>query len=49
MGDDGVRSGRILEIDNDMFDMKGKYLVKECVHSVQNSIHKMSITVEKVI
>lgn len=49
LGDDNVRSGRILEIDNDMFDMKGKYLVRECTHSLQNSIHKMSVTVEKVI
>lgn len=49
LGDDSVRSGRIIEVDNYMFDMKGRYLVKECTHSVQNRIHKMNITIEKVI
>lgn len=49
LGDDNVRSGRILEIDNDMFYLKGNYLVKDCTHSYHKGIHTMNITVEKVI
>lgn len=49
LGDDNVRAGRILEIDNDMFDLKGQYLVKDCTHSYQNRIHTMDLTLEKVI
>lgn len=49
LGDDDVRSGRILEIDNDMFNLKGQYLVKDCTHQYHNRIHTMDITVEKVI
>lgn len=49
LGDDNVRSGRILEVDNDIFDLKGQYLVKECTHNYQNRIHIMNVTVEQVI
>ncbi|QEK12575.1 hypothetical protein FQB35_09690 [Crassaminicella thermophila] len=49
LGDDKVRSGRILEINNDSFGLNGQYLVKDCTHTYNNSIHKMNITVEKVI
>ncbi|AOY76688.1 XkdQ/YqbQ family protein [Clostridium formicaceticum] len=49
LGDDKVRSGRILEINNETFGLSGRYLVKECTHTYNNRIHKMSITVEKVI
>lgn len=49
LGDDNVRSGRILEIDNDMFNLKGQYLVKDCTHNYHNRIHTMNITVEKVV
>ena len=49
LGDDNVRSGRILEIDNDMYKLKGQYLVKDCTHNYHNRIHTMGITIEKVI
>ncbi|WP_432408563.1 XkdQ/YqbQ family protein [Wukongibacter sp. M2B1] len=48
LGNDDVRAGRILEVANTIFDLKGQYLVKSCTHTYSNSIHKMSITVEKV-
>lgn len=48
LGDDDVRSGRILEIDNDMFDLHGQYLVKDCTHYYHNRIRTMDITIEKV-
>lgn len=49
LGDDKVRAGRILEIDNDMFKLKGQYLVKDCTHKYHNRIHTMDLTLEKVI
>lgn len=49
LGDDDVRSGRILEIENEMFGLSGQYLVKDCTHNYHNRIHTMDITVEKVI
>lgn len=49
LGDDNVRAGRILEIDNDMFNLKGQYLVKDCTHMYQNRIHTMDLTLEEVI
>lgn len=49
LGDDKVRAGRILELDNNIFGLKGKYLVKDCIHNYHNSFHTMNVTVEKVI
>lgn len=49
LGDDKVRAGRILEITNDNFELSGKFLVKQCTHTYQNSIHKMNLTVDKVV
>jgi len=49
LGDDNVRAGRILEIDNDMFNLKGQYLVKDCTHMYQNRIHTIDLTLEEVI
>lgn len=46
LGDDKVRSGRILEIKNEIYNLDGRYLVKDCTHNYQNGIHTMSITVE---
>lgn len=49
LGDDNVRAGRILEIDNDMFSLKGQYLVKDCTHMYHKRIHTMDLTLEEVI
>ena len=49
LGDDKVRAGRILEVNNDMFELKGRYLVKDCTHTYHNRIHTMDLTLEKVI
>lgn len=49
LGDDNVRAGRILEIDNDMFNLKGRYLVKDCTHMYHKRVHTMDLTLEKVI
>jgi len=44
LGDDTVRAGRIINIDNDMFKMNGQYLVKDCTHSYHNRVHTMDLT-----
>lgn len=49
LGDDNVRAGRVIEVDNDMFNLKGQYLVKDCTHSYQNRVHTMDLTIEKVM
>jgi len=49
LGDDAVRSARILTINNGIFGLSGNYLVKECTHTYNNSIHKMSLGVEEVV
>ena len=45
LGNDIVRAGRILEINNDIFGLSGYYLIKECTHTYNNGIHKMSLNV----
>lgn len=49
LGDDDVRSGRVLEIDNERYSLKGKYLVKECTHKCHASKHTMDLKIEKVV
>lgn len=49
LGSDGLRSGRIIEINNKEYDLKGGYLIKDCKHSYINKIHKCSATIERVI
>ncbi|WP_353096243.1 hypothetical protein [Tissierella praeacuta] len=49
LGDDNVRAGRILEVNNDTFELQGQYLVKDCTHTYQNRVHKMNLTIEKVV
>lgn len=49
LGSDKVRAGRILNITNNEYELSGQYLVTNCSHSYNNSIHKMSIDVRKVI
>lgn len=48
LGDDRVRAGRLLKINNDAANLKGLYLVKDCSHEFQNTILKMSLTLQKV-
>lgn len=42
-GNDYVRSGRILEINEILTGMKGYYLIKDCTHTIKNGIHTMQI------
>ena len=43
LGDDRVRSGRIIEINEPVTGMKGQYLIEDSVHNVAGGIHKMTL------
>ena len=46
LGDDKVKSGRVIDIDIPLFNLKGEYLIKESSHSVQNGIHRANLRLE---
>ena len=46
LGDDKVKSGRVIDIDIPLFNLKGEYLIKESSHSVQNEIHRINLKLE---
>lgn len=47
LGSDVIKSGRVVEINVDTFNIKGNYLILSTNHSYSNSIHKCSIKVRK--
>lgn len=49
LGDDKVKSGRVIDIDLEMFNIKGEYLIKESNHTISNNIHKVSLKLEAYI
>lgn len=46
LGDDKVKSGRIIDINLPLFNLYGEYLIKESNHSLDNGIHKISLSLE---
>ena len=46
LGDDKVKSGRVIDIDLPLFNLKGEYLIKESNHTISNHIHKISLKLE---
>lgn len=46
LGNDIVRAGRIINLNNNIFKLNGKYLIKDCTHTVNNNIHKMQLGLE---
>ena len=46
LGDDNVKSGRVIDIDLPLFNLKGEYLIKESNHTISNHIHKISLKFE---
>nr|DAN47240.1 MAG TPA: 43 kDa tail protein [Caudoviricetes sp.] len=46
LGDDNVKSGRVIDIDLPLFNLKGEYLIKESDHTISNHIHKISLKLE---
>jgi hypothetical protein len=49
LGNDQVRAGRILLLEETVTGLSGQYLVKECTQSYSNQIHTMKLNIEKVI
>lgn len=48
LGDDSVRSGRIMKLNIVDYGVVGKYLIKDCTHSVESGIHTMELELEEV-
>lgn len=46
LGNDQVRAGRTLELEEPVTGMVGKYLVKDVTHRMENGIHRMSLGLE---
>lgn len=44
IGNDKVRAGRIIEIEEPITGMKGQYLVKSVNHTLKNAIHRMQLS-----
>lgn len=43
IGNDAVRAGRILNINEPKTGMNGNYRIKSCTHTVNNGIHRMNL------
>ncbi|QMV43746.1 XkdQ/YqbQ family protein [Cohnella cholangitidis] len=43
IGDDRIRAGRLIVVDEPLTGMKGKYLIKSVSHSVKGGTHTMSL------
>lgn len=46
LGNDQVRAGRIIELNEPITGLVGRYLVKECTHTFVNNVHKMQLQIE---
>jgi hypothetical protein len=44
LGDDNVRAGRILKVNEPITGIVGEYLITDCKHIVTKGTHKMSLT-----
>lgn len=47
LGDDRVRAGRVLELNEKYTGLKGHYTIKDVTHTVDNGIHKMTVNLER--
>ncbi len=46
LGDDKVKSGRVIDLDLPFFNLNGEYFIKESSHTLQNGIHKANLKLE---
>lgn len=46
IGDDDVRAGRILEVNEPITGLKGKYLITDVNHTMSGGVHTMSLGLE---
>jgi hypothetical protein len=49
MGDDNVKAGRLIDIEEPITGMSGRYLIKSTSHNVSKGIHRMSLDLEVVL
>ncbi|MBM7631095.1 XkdQ/YqbQ family protein [Geomicrobium sediminis] len=49
VGDIRVRSGRLIDIDEPVTGIAGRFLVSACSHTLSNGLHKMTPTLERVV
>jgi len=43
LGNDDVKAGRIIEIEEPVTGMKGQYLIKDVTHTLTNGVHRMQV------
>lgn len=44
LGDDNVRAGRLIEINEPITGLKGKYLINDVTHNMSNNVHTMNLS-----
>lgn len=44
LGDDNVRAGRLIEVNEPITGLKGKYLINDVTHTISGAIHIMSLS-----
>lgn len=49
LGDDQVKSGRVIDINLPLFNLNGEFFIKESNHNIKNGIHRASLTLEVYI
>ena len=49
LGNEKMRSGRILELDINNYQLVGEFLIKDCEHELIKDHHKCHVTLEKVV
>lgn len=46
LGDDKIKSGRVIDINLPLFNLNGEFFIKESNHSIKNGIHRVSLSLE---
>lgn len=49
LGDDKVKSGRVITLNLPNYELQGDFFIKESTHTIQNGIHKASLNLEEFI
>ena len=48
LGDDKVRAGRTIILENETFGLTGKFLIKHCTQTFHNNVRKMNLDIKQV-
>ena len=49
LGNEKMRSGRILEFNINNYNLTGEFLIKDCEHEIIKGHHKCHVVLEKVV